>query len=222
MPMARGKEAGAVESGNRIRAVRKGKGMSARELADRMTEAGHKFSYTAITKIENNQRTLHEDTLHVIAKVLGVPPDSLLDDSAPTQKVPVVPAEELIDTLVSGQEIDSEHEIAVVSDGRLVGLTGLRTELGDGIIVADLSQKEMEPGFWLVSEKGRLHVDEVVEGDYSKEPPASVALVGYIVGVWKPLDQRIPYRDVQKSDAEKRHDEEEGVDSFIRRRLKPK
>jgi transcriptional regulator with XRE-family HTH domain len=196
--------------------------MSARELADRMTEAGHRFSYTAITKIENQQRTLHEDTLHAIAKVLGVAPDSLIDTAPPTQKVPVVEADSLIDILVSGQEIDSEHEIAVVSDGRLVGLTGLRTELGDGIVVVDLAQKDMEPGFWLVSEKGKLHVDEVAEGDHSTEPPASGATVGYVLGIWKPLDQRVPYRDVQKSDAEKRHDEERDVESFIRRRLKPK
>ncbi|KJS41143.1 MAG: hypothetical protein VR70_05165 [Rhodospirillaceae bacterium BRH_c57] len=220
--MARGKEAGAVESGNRIRVVRKSKGISARELADRMTAAGHRFSYTAITKIENQQRTLHEDTLKAIAQVLDVPAESLLDSRSPVQDVPVVEADSLIDTLVSGCEFDGEASISVRADGRLIGITGLRTELGDGVIVVDLAQKDIEPGYWLVSEKGRLHIDEIVEGDHHSDQPPAGALVGYIVGQWKSLDQRIPHLDVQRSDAEKRHAEEKDLESFIRRRLKPK
>lgn len=220
--MARRKNQQAVEGVNRIREVRKSRGITARDLAERMTAAGHPFSYTAITKVENHQRTLHHDTLHVIAGILDVPPESLIDTAPPTQKVPVVPVDEVIDLLVSGQPIESEHQISVDADGRLIGITGLRTELGDGILVVDLAQKDLEPGFWLISEKGRLHVEEVIEGDHSKEPPAAGALVGYMVGLWKPLDQRIPYRDIQRSEAERRHEEERPVERFIRRRLKPK
>jgi hypothetical protein len=65
-------------------------------------------------------------------------------------------------------------------------------------------------------------VEEVIEGDHSKEAPTAGALVGYMVGLWKPLDQRIPYRDIQRSDAERRHEEERPVERFIRRRLKLK
>lgn len=220
--MARGKEAGAIESGNRIRAVRKGKGMSARELADRMTEAGHRFSYTAITKIENHQRTLHEDTLAAMAKVLGVPPESLLDERAPVQEVPIIEAETVIDTLVSGQEIEGEASIPVRADGRLIGVSGLKTELGDGVLIVDLSRKDAEPGYWLVSERGRLHVDEIVEGDHKSDQPPAGAMVGYVIGMWKPLDMKVPYADVQRDEAEQRHEEEKDVESFIRRRLKPK
>lgn len=218
--MARRKNQQPVDGVNRIREVRKSRGITARDLADRMTAAGHPFSYTAITKVENHQRTLHHDTLHVIAGILDVPPESLIDTAPPTQKVPVVPADEVIDLLVSGQPIESEHEISVDADGRLIGITGLRTELGDGILVVDLAQKELEPGYWLVSEKGRLHVEEVGEGDHLTQAPAAGAPVGYMVGLWKPLDLRIPYRDIQRNEAERRHEEERPVERFIRRRLK--
>jgi transcriptional regulator with XRE-family HTH domain len=64
---------------DRIRAVRKQRGMTAAALAEGMTRAGYRVERTWIVKAENGGRQeISVDWLMAAAEVLDVPPASLL------------------------------------------------------------------------------------------------------------------------------------------------
>lgn len=64
---------------NRIRTIRKQRGMTAAELAEGMTRAGYRVDRTWITKAENGGRQeISVDWLMAAAEVLDVPAVSLL------------------------------------------------------------------------------------------------------------------------------------------------
>lgn len=57
---------------------RKGQGLTLRQLADRMAEAGRPITHTAVSDIEKRARRVDADDLVALAVVLGVSPSALL------------------------------------------------------------------------------------------------------------------------------------------------
>lgn len=64
--------------GNNVRRLRQIRGLSTRELAKKLSEAGRPIPATGITRVENGARAVDVDDLITLAVVLGVSPLSLL------------------------------------------------------------------------------------------------------------------------------------------------
>lgn len=67
-----------------VERFRKGQGLTLRQLADRMAEAGRPITHTAVSDIEKRARRVDADDLVALALVLGVSPSTLLMPTTPT------------------------------------------------------------------------------------------------------------------------------------------
>ncbi|WP_075844785.1 helix-turn-helix domain-containing protein [Dietzia timorensis] len=76
----RGNEVGRVARtlGENVAQRRADLGISARELAERLTDQGRRFTLSSVQKIERAERRVDVDDLRAIADALGVTPNDLL------------------------------------------------------------------------------------------------------------------------------------------------
>ncbi len=61
-----------TEVASRLRAVRQFHGLSLRDFASRLTEAGHRVSHTAVAKYEDGELKITPDYLDLVGKAFGV------------------------------------------------------------------------------------------------------------------------------------------------------
>ncbi|MCR2801172.1 helix-turn-helix domain-containing protein [Microbacterium sp. zg-Y818] len=82
--------------GARIAALREGRGLSGRELADRTEEFGHRIDRAILANLENGRRAVVSvPEIFVLAAALDVPPMTLLLPSDPYADVQVLPDADL-------------------------------------------------------------------------------------------------------------------------------
>ncbi|XUL89214.1 helix-turn-helix domain-containing protein [Streptomyces galilaeus] len=67
-----------MQAARAIEILRSGRGLSQRQLADRVTALGHPMSNTMLSRIERAQRRCDIDDLIAIAEALHVPASALL------------------------------------------------------------------------------------------------------------------------------------------------
>jgi transcriptional regulator with XRE-family HTH domain len=72
-----------------VRAIRLGRGETLETVAHRITESGHRITFSGLSKIENATRRVEVDDLFAIARALDVEPSILLPSVGTEPMVPL-------------------------------------------------------------------------------------------------------------------------------------
>lgn len=159
-----------IPGSNHIRAVRKSRGLTMQELADKVG-----VHFTTIAKLERSQRKLSAEMVHDIAVALNVEPSALLNERPERVSVRTIPIVGRISA--SGWKATTEdvigHMAAPVSAPRAFALQpdgdSMDRVVGqDGMIIVDPDQQMLHDGklYAILNEEG-----EATFKQYRANPP---------------------------------------------------
>lgn len=188
---------------NRIRELRRQKGLTLQGLADAVMGRGRvQMHHTTLTKIENRQRRLTSEFRDEIAAVFGVEPDSLLTPETETvsdRSIPVVPLRSLSNRSgIVGIRIPKAADESMLPRGATA--------------IVDLDDREPGDGWWAAIAGLKvtlLHCDKGVWSDVLKEGNPRVK-----ASVVEPLGRLIEYRVSLVGDTAEAEDEDVDEDIY--------
>lgn len=192
--MAKRKVSDAVTGENRIRELRKGAGLTAQELAAKLTEGGYKCHYSTIIKIEGGGRSIQKSMLEALGKIFGVAPESIMVRGGDARLVRIVPVYPLSVAYRPGDQTISVGEVAVFDASEssfaiseVNPLEEFKVDLR-GVVVCDPDDRVPSTGCYYVAVADRIYDIVFVEASdagplflsatIEKSPPHSVTIIG--------------------------------------------
>lgn len=237
--MARTQAADAYSGPNRIRQLRKEKGMSVYDLADALTAAGYKCAAATISKAETGDRAIQRPMLEAVAKLFGVTPDSLLISDTDPTIVRMIPIFSLDDAYRPGDDVEPQGHTAIAG----INSAAFGIRVSDvlpqfdhdlrGIVVIDPTRTDLAEGGFYAAVSGRMYdlvrYDSVDGGHVFRSAtisrpttPAATIIGRCVMCIYSMCDFGDPGDPTY--DVEDR-DESANVDTFIKgvkRKAKPK